>query len=347
MSFEELARPDILALRAYETTVEVNGALRLHANESPWSNTASPGSLNRYPDIRPSQLHSRLAARFDVATDKLLATRGSSEAIDLLIRSFCRAGQDNIVITPPTFVMYRFYADIQGAEIISCPLSDNEDFRFDTDAVAACCTPRTKLVFVCSPNNPSGNLVPQAEIVRLLEIRRDKSIIVVDEAYIEFSDAASMAELVSDYDNLVVLRTLSKALGLAGARCGAVIGNAALIKILNGVLPPYAMPTPVIDCVMRALSSANASASRIEQIIAERERLAARLTNIPRVNKVWPSQANFLLVRFHDLQAVKSRLERDRILIRDFDDKAGLEGCARITVGKPDENERLLAALTD
>lgn len=345
MSFADLARPEIRALRAYETAMQTNGALRLHANESPWSNPGGADALNRYPEVRPRQLQARLADWFGVAGENLLATRGSSEAIDLLVRSFCRAGRDNIVITPPTFAMYRVYADIQGAATISSPLSAEDDFRFNTSAVLKSCTARTKLIFVCSPNNPSGNLVPRSEIVRLLEARKNKSVIALDEAYIEFSDSASMAGLVTEYDNLVVLRTLSKALALAGARCGAVIGNATLIEMLNVVLPPYAMATPVIDCVMRALSGAAESAARIESIITERERLTERLAECALVETVWPSQANFLLVRFHDPQDVHRRLKERNILVREFAGVAELENCARITVGKADENERLLAAL--
>jgi histidinol-phosphate aminotransferase len=347
MSVEQLARPEIRDLHPYETTYQMDGALRLHANESPWSGTDGPGFLNHYPEIRPTELQERLADRFDVATDNLLTTRGSTEAIDLLMCTFCRAGKDNIVTTPPTFVMFQVYAEIQGAETIACPLSAEQDFAFDASAVLDKCTPLTKLIFVCTPNNPTGSVVSRNDITRLLTARKDQSVIVADEAYIEFSESASASDLVTKHDNLVVLRTLSKALGLAGTRCGVAIGDAGLIRMLNGVLPPYAMATPVVDCVMRALSTEAVNASRIAEIIAERERLAERLSHNSLVEKVWPSEANFLLVRFHDLEMINDRLQREKILIREFGDKTGLENCARITVAKPDENERLLAALDD
>jgi histidinol-phosphate aminotransferase len=343
MTIESLARPEIRDLHAYQTAVQSDGVLRLHANESP----DRSNRLNRYPEIRSAELQSRLADRFGVAGENLLVTRGSSEAIDLLIRTFCRAGQDNIVITPPTFAMYQVYADIQGAETIRCPLHAKQDFAFDADSVSESCTASSKLVFICSPNNPSGNLVPRSEIIRLIEARRDKSIIVVDEAYIEFSDTGSMADRIDDYENLVILRTLSKALALAGARCGAVIGSTAVTRMLNGVLAPYALATPVIDCVLHALSTDDGQSgqSRIQGIVAERERLYEQLAAHDLVQKVWPSQTNFLLVQFRDLVEIQNHLRRKRILIRDFSDQPGLENCARITVGNPDDNDRLLAAM--
>ncbi len=346
MTIEALARPEIRTLSAYESTVQVNGALRLHANEAPTATGSD--SLNRYPEIRPAELQSRLAERFGVSGSNLLVTRGSTEAIDLVIRTFCRAGLDNIVITPPTFVMYRVYADIQGAGTIRCPLLAEQDFALDAGALIDNCTASSKLIFICSPNNPTGNVVPRSNIVRLLEARKDKSIIVVDEAYIEFSDTESTADLVTEHDNLVILRTLSKAMALAGARCGAVITNAALIRLLNGVLAPYALSTPVIDSVMRATSSNERSAgeSLITEIVAERERMTEQFASKRSVQRVWPSQANFLLVQFRDLEAILERLQTEHILIRHFSGQPGLENCARITIGDPDENDRLLAALS-
>lgn len=349
MSIENLARPEIRELRAYETTVLANGAIRLHANESSWSWDTSAGPINRYPESRPTELQARLADRFDVANENLLVTRGSSEAIDLLVRAFCRAGKDNIVISPPTFVMYKAFAEIQGAGIISCPLSPGDDFAIDINRLTKNCTPESKLVFLCSPNNPTGNIVPIPDIVRLLELRKDQSIVVVDEAYIEFSDTESAVGLISDYDNLVVLRTLSKALALAGARCGAVIGNPEIIRMLNAILPPYALATPVVDCVLNALSLDENSASRkkIENVIRERERLAKALSGIKDVKQIWPSQANYLLVQFDDLEQVQKHLQPERILIRDISGNPGFDNFARITVGSADENERLLVALSE
>lgn len=347
MSIEHLARSEIRELHVYETAAQVNGAVRLHANEASWSRQANSRSLNRYPEIRPMALQARLAERFGISKDNLLATRGSSEAIDLLIRTFCRAGKDNIVISPPTFVMYKVFADIQGAETISCPLLAKNDFAVDTEALAENCTANSKIIFLCSPNNPTGNVIPEPDIIWLLEARKDQSVIVVDEAYIEFSNNRSAAELIAGYDNLVVLRTLSKALALAGARCGAVIGCAALIRMLSGVLAPFALATPVVDCVLHALSANDNSTSqnKIQETIRERQRVADSLATKTCVRKLWPSQANFLLVQFHELTEVQERLQAERILIRDVSASQGLDNFARISIGTPDENDRLLAAL--
>ena len=346
MSIEALARPEIRTLSGYQTAVQVNGALRLHANEAP--SPAGADELNRYPEIRPRELQTRLAEHFGTSANNLLATRGSSEAIDLLIRIFCRAGLDNIVITPPTFSMYQVYADIQGAGTVRYPLRPEQDFALDGKALADRCTASSKLIFVCSPNNPTGTVISRSEIVRLVESRKDKSIVVVDEAYIEFSDTASVTDLVSEHDNLVVLRTLSKALALAGARCGAVIGSANLIRLLGRVLAPYAMATPVIDRVMHALSpeEIQASEARIKEIVAERERVANLLASKSFVQRLWPSQSNFLLVRFRDLAEIQNRLQAERILIRDLGDRRGLENCARITIGERSDNDRLLFAVS-
>jgi len=348
MTIEALARPEIRDLHVYETAVQTNGVIRLHANESSWSRDSNAAAMNRYPELRPTELQSLLAERFGVAEDNLLATRGSSEAIDLLIRTFCRAGKDNIIISRPTFVMYQVFAEIQGAKVIDCPLLAENNFELSTDSLANKCTQDSKLIFVCSPNNPTGNVVPKANVVRLLESRKDQSIIVVDEAYIEFSDMASTAELIASYDNLVVLRTLSKALALAGARCGAVIGSPALIRILSGVLAPYALATPVVDCVLRAMSKDDEASSqeKVRQTILERERMSEMLQAISSVKMLWPSQANFLLVQFQNLEEIQSRLQAERILIRDLSDSPGLDNVARITIGTTDENNRLLAALS-
>ncbi len=255
MTITTLARPEISCLYGYESAEQIANTVRLHANEASWSGSSTPfdQSMNRYPEIRPDALRSRLADWYSVPRKNLLVTRGSSEAIDLLIRTFCRGGQDSIAVTPPTFAMYQVYADIQGAQVLEAPLAADDDFSLDCDTLIAACKAHTKLIFLCSPNNPTGQLIPRATILTILESRRDKSLVVVDEAYIEFSRSNSMAELLDEYENLVVLRTLSKALALAGARCGCVIARPEIIDLLDRVLAPYALSTPVIGCVMNAL----------------------------------------------------------------------------------------------
>lgn len=352
MSIENLARPEIRDLRPYETAKQIRGLVRLNANEAPWPADGSMvDGLNRYPEIRPLELHARLASHYGVSPDMVLATRGSSEAIDLLIRAFCRAGVDNILTSPPTFSMYRVYADIQGARTLTVPLVADDDFALHTSSVLGKCTPETKLVFVCSPNNPTGGLVPLSAVRELCRERREESLVVVDEAYAEFSQAPSATSLLQGteqrHENLVVLRTLSKAHSLAGVRCGAVIASAWLIKLLNRILAPYALATPVVECVVRSLEPENLARAReaVQSVLRERERVATALRQCPQVARVWPSHSNFLLVAFEDLESVERHLRSKRILIREFGHEASLRNCARISIGKPRENDLLLAAL--
>jgi histidinol-phosphate aminotransferase len=348
LSIELLARDEIRRLQPYQTARQVKGMVRLNANEAPWSGDGSNGDgLNRYPEIRPVKLQARLAAHYSVRPGMVLATRGSSEAIDLLMRVFCRAGIDNVVTSPPTFAMYRVYADIQGAGTIHAPLLAEHDFGLDVALVLEKCTPDTKLVFVCSPNNPTGGLVPVSSISELAEERANRSLIVVDEAYAEYADAPSAATLLGEHDNVVVLRTLSKAHSLAGARCGAVLASENLICLLNCVLAPYALATPVISCVLNSLAEENLRRSRsaVQRVLVERERVSRELALSPDVMKVWPSRSNFILVRFRELAPVEARLSAAGILVRPFGHEPSLRNCARITIGKPAENDLLLEAI--
>ena len=288
-----------------------------------------------------------MANHYDVATENLLVTRGSSEGIDLLIRSFCSAGQDNVLICPPAFEMYRVFASIQGVRCVDVPLRAAHEYTLDTDSLLNACDIRTKLIFICSPNNPSGGSVPRNDVLRILDARRSESLVILDEAYIEFSDTESLASLVSEYDNLVVLRTLSKARALAGARCGAVIASNAVIDLLDRVLAPYALSTPVIEKAEQALSKKQLARSdlAIRETIDERERLYRELATCGSVVQIFPSQANFLLVRFQSLDEVQRCLDEVGIAIRLFGDDPLLLNCARITVSLKYENDELIKAI--
>lgn len=349
MTIAELARPELRALRPYEAAQQVDDTIRLNANEAPWSSSADRfrRPLNRYPEIRPGRLAQALGAYFACTPERLLVTRGTSEAIDLLIRAFCREGKDNIVTTAPTFSMYGHYATVQGAAQRTVATLPENDFTIDVDALLEACDKQTKLIFVCSPNNPTGTLVSRADLLGLLERRGERSAIVVDEAYIEFAGEPSAVDLLDRYPNLVVLRTLSKALAFAGARCGAVMGPVDVIRILNAIQAPYAMSTPVVECVEDALQSAalDEAGSRIAEVVAERERLMATMSSFGVVNVVWPSAANFFLIRVADSEAVLQEARNSGILLRDFG--SSLPGCIRITVGSRSENERLLAVFAD
>lgn len=345
MSIVRLARPEIQALHAYDAAEQVDDTIRLNANESPQPDTIGNfrRPLNRYPEVRPLGLQRALAERFGCAPQQLLVTRGSSEAIDLVIRSFCKAGEDSVLMTSPSFSMYRHYAQLQGARLIEVPTLAEQDFAIDVDAILAACDSTTKLVFVCSPNNPTGTTLPRAELERLLESRGDASAIVVDEAYVEFGDKPSVTDLLGKYDNLLVLRTLSKALGFAGARCGAVAGPAPVIRMLTAVQAPYALATPVVECVEDALQAdqVELAARTVATVIRERERVARALASYDFVTTVWPSDANFLLVRVTDAARILQRCADARILLRHFG--GDLDDCIRITIGSAAENDLLLS----
>jgi len=348
MSVLDLARAEIRALQPYSSArMEASGGeLLLNANESAWAPTGDNGTgCNRYPEPQPTALVDALARLYGVRREQLLMGRGSDEAIDLLVRAFCRAGRDAILVQPPTFGMYAVCARIQDAAVVEVPL--RRDFTLDVDAVLAALTPAVKLVFVCTPNNPAGSVVPRADIERLVRALDGRALLVVDEAYVEFADEGSVTDLLDRYDNLAVLRTLSKAWALAGARIGCLLAHPEVIALLRRIMPPYPLPLPSVDAALLALSGwgqANALA-HIGVVRAERARMRASLTGLPGVRGVLPSQANFLTVRFDDAGAAYSRLFDAGIVVRDVRRYPGLDDALRITIGAPAENERVLAAL--
>lgn len=348
MNVLDLARPELLQLEPYASArMEADAAaVMLNANESPWP--ATPGAthgFNRYPDPQPAELRARLAATYGVAADHLLLGRGSDEAIDLLVRAFCRPGRDAIAICPPTFGMYAVTAAVQGAAVVRVPL--DACFALDAGAVLAACTPAVKLVFVCSPNNPTGGLVPRAVIERLLVALEGQALVIVDEAYIEFADAPGVPDLLARHANLAVLRTLSKAWALAGARVGALLAAREVVDLLRRIMSPYPLPTPCVEAALEALSDDGPARmqTRVAAIRAERERVRACLATVPGVCEVLPSAANFLAVRFAAATATYARLLARGIVVRDVGRYPGLQGCLRISIGTPAENDCLLAAL--
>jgi histidinol-phosphate aminotransferase len=277
----------------------------------------------------------------------LLAARGSDEAIDLLVRSYCSAGTDTVLICPPTFGMYAVAARVQGARVIEVPLQSQSGWSLDAEGVRAQCVAAVKLVFLCSPNNPTGNLLASEEILALAAGLEGRALVVVDEAYVEFAARAPLTAQLASYPGLVLLRTLSKAHGLAGARCGCLLGAPELVALLRKVIQPYAVTQLSIEAVMHALEpeAADASLARIEAIKLERGRLAAQLARRPAVRRVWPSEANFLLVEFVDPALALARTREAGLLIRDLRQLPGLSQALRISVGTPEQNERLLASL--
>jgi histidinol-phosphate aminotransferase len=345
----DIARPEIRSLKAYEHASWEPGLIRLHANELPWraAGDASEAGLNCYPEPHPLQLMNQLADYYAVPRGSVLAGRGSDEAIDLLIRSYCRAGQDAVLITPPTFGMYSVAARIQGAAVIEVRLRRDLSFALEFEALYSALTPSVRLVFLCSPNNPTGNLLSREAMLKLARDLEGRALLVVDEAYIEFADRPSMASDVAAYPALAVLRTLSKAHGLAGARCGALIAQPEVIQLLQRVIQPYAVTQLTIEAVQRSLSPVNLQLTneRLVLIKSERARLQQRLSSLPGVVQVWPSAANFLLVEWRDAAKALRAARNAGLLVRDFSRTPGLEGALRITIGTPEQNDRLIASL--
>lgn len=348
MNVLDLARTDIRALTPYSSArMEASGGqVLLNANESPWPppDAAAP-ALHRYPDPQPEALLQRLAALYGVAAEQVLVGRGSDEAIDLLLRAFCTAGRDAILISPPTFGMYAVAAAIQGAQVLQAPL--NAEFGVDAAALLAQLTPAVKLVFACTPNNPSGAAVSFGVLQQLAEALRGRALLVVDEAYIEFSTSRSASELLAEHDHVAVLRTLSKAHGLAGARVGALLAAPQVIGLLRRIMPPYPLPAGSVAAAEAALSDAALALTAQRVAIAQQQRdlMRAALAALPEVQAVLPSAANFLCVRWRDAASTYARLLRAGIVVRDVTRYHGLAGCLRITLGTPAENARLLAVL--
>lgn len=347
MSILALARPEILALKAYSHASWDPAFDRLHANELPWraETDRSSAGLNRYPEPHPHELAARLAELYGVQADQLLPGRGSDESIDLVVRGFCRAGVDNVIICPPTFGMYSVAARIQGAEVREVPLRPERDFALDVEAVLAACDANTRIVFLCTPNNPTGNALDPAAIEKLLVTLSARALVVVDEAYIEFSGDRSLAGSLARFPNLVVLRTLSKAFGLAGARVGSLIADAAIVSLLGKVIPPYSIPQLTIEAVFATLAPPQLAIQRerVAQVRGERERLRTALTGARGVRKVWPSVANFLLVDFAAAEAALESARRAKLLIRDM--RSVSPHGLRISVGTPEQNDRLIRSL--
>lgn len=345
-----LARPELRALKAYEHARWDPTLERLHANESPWPPAGMPGAaLNRYPEPQPTELVSALAKRYGVNAEQVLVARGSDEGIDLLTRAFCPSGQSSVIVCPPTFGMYAVAARIQGAQVIEIPL--DADFQPNTEAIASALNDQTRIVWVCSPNNPTGNLIERRRLDTLLNLTVGRALLVIDEAYGEFAPEASLVAKINSSPHLVILRTLSKAAALAGARVGSVLAHPEVIALLRKLIPPYALPSLSIDAALASQSPAARAVehSRITQLIEERDRLVAQLNALRAsrgvVRRVWPSAANFVLVELADRAPILQRLSAAGLLVRDVGGRAGLGEALRITVGTRDQNDRLLATL--
>ena len=343
-----LVRPEILALAPYSSARKESkgGRVWLDANENPETPSVHKPLFNRYPDPQPPGLIERLATLYGVSPAQALVTRGSDEGIDLLLRTFCRAGQDAILITPPTYGMYVVAAGIQNARVVSVPLVREKDFALDADAVLKAITPEVKIVFLCSPNNPTGNLLERAAVLKIVRSLAGKAVVAVDEAYVDFSGVPSLAGEIAANPNLIVLRTLSKAFGLAGARVGTTIADPAVIAVLQKVIAPYPVPAPVLLAALAALTPAGLEAARasVAGIVTERTRLAAALAKLPAVKRVWPSDTNYILIEVADSARVMAAGRAAGIIWRDR--SKDVSNTIRLTVGTAEENNSTLEVLS-
>lgn len=349
---DTLLRQDLRGFAGYASAAGRGFAprVRLDANESPWANPSDAGAgLRCYPEPQPAVLLDALARLYGVGQERVLACRGSDEGIDLLLRASCAPGAGAVVVAPPVFGMYAVCARLHGARVVDVPLLEDADgFRPDSDAMrAAALQTGARLVFLCSPGNPTGDVVPQEVIARLAERLRGQALVVVDEAYAEFSRAPSAIALLDRCENLVVLRTLSKAHALAGARIGCVIAAPPLVAALRRCQAPYPLPAPSVAAAVAALAPAalQRTQRRARRLAAARERLAGCLRTLPGVRRVMPSQGNFLLLRLDDADAVLARLRARGIAVRDVRGMPRLADALRVTVGTAAQNAALLAAL--
>ncbi|MFP4023526.1 MAG: histidinol-phosphate transaminase [Thiohalospira sp.] len=332
-----LVRPNILKLRPYHSAREQisdQDAILLDANENPF-----PVGYNRYPDPLQRDLKKKIAKQKSIPVEKIFLGNGSDEIIDLLIRAFCIPGKDSILINVPTYGMYEFCANMNDVEVIKVKL--DKEFQINLSQVLKN-SRQAKIIFICSPNNPSGNLMKKETIYELLNLFN--GLIVIDEAYIDFSDDAGFMSEIKNYPNLIVLQTFSKARAMAGIRLGMAFMNAKIVNILNKIKYPYNISLLNQNAALKALDDDSVN-SGIKAILEQREWLISELQKISIVEKIWPSNANFLLVQFQNHQVVFEFLKKEGIILRDRSNEPNCEGCLRITVGKSLENLMLITVL--
>lgn len=346
MNIETLVRPNVLRLKPYRSARQdhLKGIL-LDANENPFGSPVSYNGLelNRYPDPYQAALRDRLAEVNSIPSGNVFVGAGSDEVIDLLYRVFCEPAVDNVVIPEPTYGMYRVSADIHNIEVNASILTD--DFQLNVQDILNRVDDTSKMIFCCSPNNPTGNLFLKYDILQLCS--SVNALIVVDEAYIEFAETESIAEHIAAYPNLVVMRTLSKAWGLAGIRLGYCLAHTSVIEYLLKVKAPYNVNSVSAKLALNAFDAVKRRERIIHDIRKERNRLMSKLSGFEYIRTVYPSDANFMLLRVDDAKRVYESLLERGIIIRNRSSEPKLENCVRITVGTPEENDALLEAMEE
>lgn len=336
---KSITRKNILNMQAYSSARdEFKGKAEvwLDANENP-----NNSNLNRYPDPLQLELKAKIAELKNVTVDQIFIGNGSDEAIDLLFRAFCEPRKNKATIFTPTYGMYKVCAAINNVELVEIPLT--KDFELPNQQMIISKTEQGGLLFICSPNNPTGNSI---ELARVKKVAKNfKGLVVVDEAYIDFSFNKSAISLLDEIPNLVVLQTFSKAYGLAGARVGMAFASVEIISILNKIKPPYNINSLSIKATLGVIINKEVVQEQIKQIITKRKRLRIALSNLQSVKKIFPSDANFLLVEFKDAQLIFKQLIANGIVVRNRSSQ--VKNCLRISIGTTEENEKLMNVLKE
>jgi histidinol-phosphate aminotransferase len=343
MDIKNLQRENIKNLRPYSTARDEykgQASVFLDANENSFGSPL-PENFNRYPDPLQLDLKDAISKIKGVPIENTFLGNGSDEAIDLLFRCFCNPGKDNVIILPPTYGMYEVSANINDVEIRKVNLLPN--FQLDLEGIAEAIDENTKLIFICSPNNPTGNSIIRTDIETILA--NFKGLVVIDEAYINFAKQRTFIQELTEYPHLVILQTFSKAWGLAGLRLGMAFASSIVIDIMNKVKAPYNISQSTQDLALAALENIGQVNEWIKITVAERELLSKTLLTLPQVKKVYPSEANFILAEVEDATGTYNALVEQGIIIRDRSKVTLCEGCLRITIGTQKENEILLSAL--
>lgn len=344
-NLNEVLRENIKKLTPYSSARDEfkgEASIYLDANENSYGSPLTKW-YNRYPDPMQWDVKDKLSKIKGVPSENIFLGNGSDECIDILLRACCDPGKDNIVICPPTYGMYEVSANINDVEIRKVPLTPN--YQLDLPAIEAAIDDHTKIIFLCSPNNPTGNSLIREDIEVILN--NYFGIVVIDEAYINFSAHRSFVQELEDYPNLVVLQTLSKAWGLAALRLGMAFSNKEIIQVMNRIKPPYNINQATQDLVLKALDEVEQVNDMIREIVSQRAKLEAALLEVPMVSKVYPSDANFLLVKVTDAKGTYQKLLKKGIVVRDRSSVILCEDCLRITVGTESENIKLVQVLKD
>ena len=341
MNLNKLLRKNILGMNPYSSARDEykdiqNDMVFLDANENPFDS-----ALNRYPDPQQTDLKTLISKQNNVAANQILLGNGSDEVLDLIFRAFCEPNSDNILTLPPTYGVYDVLPNLNAIENIQVPLSS--DFQIEVDLVIENIKPNTKLLFICSPNNPSGNTVDRSAIERLL--KAFNGLIVIDEAYIDFTEETSWTQFLNVYPNLLVVQTLSKAYGLAGIRLGICYASKEIIAVLNKIKTPYNVNTLTQEAAVKALHNKDVVSDQIASILNERIRLKKALTAYSFIKKIYPSEANFFLIKVDDANKRYDELIKNGIVVRNRSSQLHCDNCLRITVGSPSENTQLLTLL--